>query len=83
MLSSSGLVNARSGNSGGMGAQQLLLVYALQGPVAAATALSFSVGMQVTVRATNTLIGLVAVMVVFGTFRPLAAIRAASSAMWR
>ncbi|MGZ4379106.1 MAG: hypothetical protein ACXVRY_13575 [Gaiellaceae bacterium] len=68
---------------GGMGAQQLLLVYALQGTVAAATALSFSVGMQVTVTATNTLIGLVAVTGVFGTFRPLAAIGAASSAMRR
>jgi glycosyltransferase 2 family protein len=68
---------------GGMGAQQLLLVYALQGTVAAATALSFSVGMQVTVTATNTLIGLVAVMVVFRTFRPLAAIGAASSGMRR
>jgi uncharacterized membrane protein YbhN (UPF0104 family) len=68
---------------GGMGAQQLLLVYALHGTVAAATALSFSVGMQVTVTATNTLIGLVAVMVVFRTLRPLAAIGAASSAMRR
>jgi uncharacterized membrane protein YbhN (UPF0104 family) len=68
---------------GGMGTQQLLLVYALQGTVAAATALSFSVGMQVTVTATNTLIGLVAVMVVFKTFRPLAVIGAASSAMRR
>ena len=44
---------------------------------------SFSVGMQVTVTATNTLVGLVAVMVVFGTFRPLAAIGAASSGMRR
>jgi hypothetical protein len=39
--------------------------------------------MQVTVTATNTLIGLVAVMVVFRTFRPLAAIGAASNAMRR
>jgi uncharacterized protein (TIRG00374 family) len=68
---------------GCMGTQQLLLVYALQGTVAAATALSFSVGMQITVTATNTLIGLVAVMVVFRTFRPLAAIAAASGAMRR
>ena len=44
---------------------------------------SFSVGMQVNVTATNTLIRLVAVMVVFKTFRPLAAIGAASSAMRR
>jgi hypothetical protein len=38
---------------------------------------------KVTVTATNTLIGLVAAMVVFGTFRPLRAIGAASSAMRR
>lgn len=62
---------------GGMGAQQLLLMYALHGTVAAATALSFSVGMQVTVTLTNTLIGLLAVMVVFRTLRPLAAVNAA------
>jgi uncharacterized membrane protein YbhN (UPF0104 family) len=68
---------------GGMGAQQLLLVYALHGTVAAATALSFSVGMQVTVTATNTLIGLVAVMVVFRTLRPLAAVGAAARATRR
>jgi uncharacterized membrane protein YbhN (UPF0104 family) len=68
---------------GGMGAQQLLLVYALHGTVAGATALSFSVGMQVTVTATNTLIGLVAVMVVFRTLHPLAAIGAVSGAMRR
>jgi uncharacterized membrane protein YbhN (UPF0104 family) len=62
---------------GGMGTQQLLLMYALHGTVAAATALSFSVGMQVTVTLTNTLIGLLAVMVVFRTLRPLAAVNAA------
>jgi uncharacterized membrane protein YbhN (UPF0104 family) len=68
---------------GGMGTQQLLLVYALHGTVAAATALSFSVGMQVTVTVANTLIGLAAVMVVFKTLRPFAAVGAAARATRR
>jgi uncharacterized membrane protein YbhN (UPF0104 family) len=78
-----GLSTLLPATPGGMGTQQLLLVYALQGTVAAATALSFSVGMQVTVTATNTLIGLVAAMIIFRTFRPLVAVAAASSAMRR
>jgi uncharacterized protein (TIRG00374 family) len=65
---------------GGMGAQQVLLVYALNGTVAAATALSFSIGMQVTVTATNTLIGVVAAMIVFRTLRPLTAVASAARA---
>jgi glycosyltransferase 2 family protein len=65
---------------GGMGTQQLLLVYALHGTIAAATALSFSIGMQVTVTVTNTLIGVIAAMVVFKTVRPLGALAAATRA---
>lgn len=61
---------------GGVGAQQVLLVYGLQGTVSAAAALSFSVGMQVAVTATNTAIGVLAAMVIFRTLRPLAAVKA-------
>ena len=42
---------------------------------AAASALSFSIGMQVGVTVVNTMVGLAAMMIVFGTMRP-AAIRA-------
>jgi glycosyltransferase 2 family protein len=68
---------------GGMGAQQLLIVYALHGTVAAATALSFSIGMQVTVTAVNTVVGAVAAMIVFRTLRPVGAVAAAIRAARR
>jgi uncharacterized membrane protein YbhN (UPF0104 family) len=61
---------------GGMGAQQLLVVYGLSGVVSAASALSFSIGMQIVVTATNAALGIVAAMVIFRTFRPVAAVRA-------
>ncbi len=62
---------------GGAGTQQALLVYVLQTSVTAAAALSFSVGMQVGITAVNTLIGLAALMLIFRTMRPVAALRAA------
>jgi uncharacterized membrane protein YbhN (UPF0104 family) len=62
---------------GGAGSQQVLLVYALRETATAAAALSFSVGMQVGITAVNTLVGLVAVMFLFRTLRPVAALRAA------
>ena len=60
---------------GGAGTQQLFIVVALQQVASAASALSFSVGMQVGVTLVNTTLGLLAMMVAFGTLRP-AAIRA-------
>jgi uncharacterized membrane protein YbhN (UPF0104 family) len=60
---------------GGAGTQQLLIVVALQQVASAASALSFSIGMQVGITVVNTLIGLLALTLVFGTVRP-AAIRA-------
>ena len=60
---------------GGVGTQQLLVVLALQEVASAASALSFSVGMQVGVTLTNTLLGLLALSLFFRTLRP-AAIRA-------
>lgn len=77
-----GLVVVASGMStlvpatpGGAGTQQLLIVVALQQVATAASALSFSIGMQVGVTLVNTIIGVVAITLVFGTMRP-AAIRA-------
>ena len=60
---------------GGAGTQQLLIVVALQQVASATSALSFSIGMQVGVTVVNTLVGLAAITLVFGTLRP-AAIRA-------
>lgn len=62
---------------GGAGTQQVLLVYALQQTATTAAALSFSVGMQVGITTVNTLIGLTAMMLMFKTLRPVAAVRAA------
>ena len=77
-----GLVVVASGMStlvpatpGGAGTQQLLIVVALQQVATAASALSFSIGMQVGVTLVNTIVGVVAIMLVFGTMRP-ATIRA-------
>ena len=78
-----GLVVVASGMStlvpatpGGAGTQQLLIVVALQQVASAASALSFSIGMQVGITLVNTVVGVVAIMLVFGTMRPTA-IRAA------
>jgi uncharacterized membrane protein YbhN (UPF0104 family) len=77
-----GLVVVASGMStlvpatpGGAGTQQLLVVVALQQVASAASALSFSIGMQVGVTLVNTMIGLLAMTLVFRTMRP-AALRA-------
>jgi uncharacterized membrane protein YbhN (UPF0104 family) len=65
---------------GGAGSQQVLATYALQGVISAAGAVSFSLSMQVGVTAVNTAVGLAAVMLLFRTLRPVAALRGAS---WR
>jgi uncharacterized membrane protein YbhN (UPF0104 family) len=62
---------------GGAGTQQVLATFALQGAVSAATAVSFSLGMQVGVTAVNTTVGLVALMLLFRTVRPVGAVRSA------
>jgi Lysylphosphatidylglycerol synthase TM region len=64
---------------GGAGTQQVLATYALQGAISTAGAVSFSLGMQVGITAINTTVGLLAVMLLFRTVRPLAAVRAARS----
>ncbi len=60
---------------GGAGTQQLMLAAALHQTVAAAAAVSFSVGMQVGVTMVNACLGIVAAMIAFRTVRPLAAVR--------
>lgn len=62
---------------GGAGTQQVLATYALQGAVSAATAVSFSLGMQVGLTAVNTTVGIVALMLLFRTARPVGAMRSA------
>jgi uncharacterized membrane protein YbhN (UPF0104 family) len=62
---------------GGAGTQQVLATFALQGAVSAATAVSFSLGMQVGVTAVNLTVGVVAMMLLFRTVRPVGAVRSA------
>ena len=82
-LSTAALVVVLNGAStlvpvpGGAGTQQVLATYALQGAVSAATAVSFSLGMQVGVTVVNTTVGLLAMMLLFRTFRPAGAVRSA------
>jgi uncharacterized membrane protein YbhN (UPF0104 family) len=70
-----GLSTAVPAAPGGLGTQQVLLVYALRETASAAVVLSFSLGMQAGVTIMNTLIGLAAAMLVFRTVRPLTAVR--------
>ena len=62
---------------GGAGSQQVLATYALQGAISTAGAVSFSLGMQLGVTVINTAVGLAAMMLLFRTLRPNAAVRAA------
>lgn len=71
----SGLSTLVPATPGGAGTQQLLVVVALQQVASAASALSFSIGMQVGITVVNTFLGLAALSLVFGTLRP-SAIRA-------
>ena len=70
-----GVSTAVPGAPGGLGTQQLLLVYALREVASAATVATFSLGMQAGITVVNALVGLVAAMFVFRTHRPVAAIR--------
>jgi uncharacterized membrane protein YbhN (UPF0104 family) len=55
---------------GGAGTQQLLVVYALSTTASAASALSFSIGMQAGITIVNTLVGMAGLALVFRTLRP-------------
>jgi uncharacterized membrane protein YbhN (UPF0104 family) len=65
-----GVSTAVPATPGGAGTQQLLIVLVLQQVASAGTALSFSIGMQIGVTITNTVLGLVALTVFFRTVRP-------------
>ena len=62
---------------GGGGAQQVLVAYALHSTVSVSQAIAFSVGMQAGVALVNTLVGLTALMLMFRTLTPAAAVRSA------
>jgi uncharacterized membrane protein YbhN (UPF0104 family) len=68
---------------GGAGTQQVLAAYALQGAVSAATAVSFSLGMQVGITLVNTTVGVVALMLLFRTVTPVGAVRSARALVAR
>jgi uncharacterized membrane protein YbhN (UPF0104 family) len=61
---------------GGVGTQQVLLVYVLHQVASTSEALSYSIGVQIGVTVVNTLVGIAGAMLVFRTARPLAAVRA-------
>lgn len=61
---------------GGVGTQQVLLVYVLHTTASTAAVVSFSFGMQAAVTTLNACIGLAAAMLLFRTVRPGAAVRA-------
>jgi uncharacterized membrane protein YbhN (UPF0104 family) len=64
-----GLSTAVPATPGGAGTQQLLVVLALQHVASAGTALTFSIGMQIGVTVTNTLLGVAALVLCFRTLR--------------
>lgn len=68
---------------GGAGSQQILATYALQGVISTAAAVSFSISMQVGITAVNTTVGVLAMMLLFRTMRPLAAARSARARLAR
>lgn len=60
---------------GGVGTQQVLAAYALHGIAPVAEAVSFSLTMQLGVTVVNTVVGMTAMMLLLGTYRPHAALR--------
>jgi len=60
---------------GGIGTQQVLVAFALRSTASVASAVSFSIGMQLGVTLVNTLIGMTALMLMLRTMRPVAALR--------
>jgi uncharacterized membrane protein YbhN (UPF0104 family) len=62
---------------GGGGAQQVLVAYALHSTVSLSQAVSFSIGMQAGVALVNSLVGITALMLMFRTLTPAAALRSA------
>lgn len=73
-----GVSTAVPATPGGVGTQQVMIVYLLHETASAANALAFSIGMQATITLVNTLVGVTAVMLIFRTVRPVAAVRQAA-----
>jgi hypothetical protein len=62
---------------GGVGAQQMLLVYLLHATTTTMSVVSFSIAMQAGITLVNVIVGMVAMMLVFKTVRPVGAMRTA------
>lgn len=71
-----GLAGLVPGSPGGLGAQQLLLVYALGATAAAGSIVTFSVGMQLALTLLQVVLGIGAAMVAVRVANPLRAVRA-------
>jgi uncharacterized membrane protein YbhN (UPF0104 family) len=71
-----GVSTAVPATPGGAGTQQLLVVLVLQHVATVASALSFSIGMQVGITAVNSLVGVAALMLLTRSLRPFRAVRA-------
>jgi uncharacterized membrane protein YbhN (UPF0104 family) len=71
-----GLAGLVPGSPGGLGAQQVLLVYALGATAAAASIVTFSVGMQLALTLLQVVLGVAAAMIAVRVVHPLQAIRA-------
>jgi uncharacterized membrane protein YbhN (UPF0104 family) len=71
-----GLAGLVPGSPGGLGAQQLLLVYALGATAAAGSIVTFSVGMQLALTLLQVVLGVGAAMIAVRVAHPLRAVRA-------
>jgi uncharacterized membrane protein YbhN (UPF0104 family) len=71
-----GLAGLVPGSPGGLGAQQVLLVYALGATAAAGSIVTFSIGMQVALMLLQVALGIVAAMIAVRVAHPLRAVRA-------
>jgi glycosyltransferase 2 family protein len=71
-----GLAGLVPGSPGGLGAQQVLLVYALGATAAAGSIVAFSLGMQVALVALQVLLGIGASMIAMRVAHPIRAVRA-------
>jgi len=71
-----GLAGLVPGSPGGLGAQQLLLVYALGATAAAEQIVTFSVGMQLALTLLQVALGIGAAMIAMRVAHPLRAVRA-------
>ena len=71
-----GLAGLMPGSPGGLGAQQLLLVYALGATAAAGSIVTFSVGMQLALTLLQVVLGVGAAMIAVRVANPFRAVRA-------